>query len=152
MPEITQSVNPHAVTRLSDLVQKCTFADVEQKIRIHYGARELDKYRRLYEALGAATPEISEKTMFVQINAFMEDEEEDVRAEEFDEDDSELMFDVSAYNPDEETVYSIASATYGEFLGLGVAPYVLRDYSPASILAHCLYELSAYGFEDRADG
>lgn len=149
MTEITQTVNPHAVTRLSDLVQECTFADVEQKIRIHYGVRELDKYRRLYEALCTAVPEIPEKTMLVQINAFVEDEEEDVRAEEFDEDDNELMFDVSAYVPDEETVYSIASATYGEFLGLGVAPYVLRDYSPASILAHCLYELSAYGFEDR---
>lgn len=149
MTEITQSVNPRSVIRISDLMQKCTFSDVEQKIRLHYGARELDKYRRLYESLGAVAPEIPEKTMLVQIYAFVEDEEEDVRAEEFDEDDNELMFDVSAYVPDEETVYSIASATYGEFLGLGVAPYVLRDYSPASILAHCLYELSAYGFEDR---
>lgn len=152
MPEITQSVNTNAVTRLSDLVQKCTFADVEQKIRIHYGARELDKYRKLFDSLSAAEPEIPEKTMLVQINAYIEDEEEDVRAEEFDEDDNELMFDVSAYVPDEETVYSIASATYAEFLGLGVAPSVLRNFSPASILAHCLYELSCYGFEDRADG
>ena len=152
MPEITQSVNTNAVTRLSDLVQKCTFADVEQKIRIHYGARELDKYRKLFDSLSTAEPKIPEKTMLVQINAYIEDEEEDVRAEEFDEDDNELMFDVSAYVPDEETVYSIASATYAEFLGLGVAPSVLRNFSPASILAHCLYELSCYGFEDRADG
>ncbi len=152
MPEITQSVNPNAVKRISDLLRECAFSDVEQKIRLHYGARELDKYRKLFDALCTAEPEIPQKSMLVQINAYIEDEEEDVRAEEFDEDDSELMFDVSAYVPDEETVYSIASATYGEFLGLGIAPSVLRDYSPASVLAHCLYELSCYGFEDRTDG
>lgn len=152
MPEITQSVNPHAVKRIAGLLQECSFADVEQKIRLHYGARELDKYRKLFDSLSAAEPEIPEKTMLVQINAYIEDEEEDVRAEKFDEDDNELMFDVSAYVPDEETVYSIASATYAEFLGLGVAPSVLRNFSPASILAHCLYELSCYGFEDRTDG
>ncbi len=147
MPEITHTVNLHAVTRISDLLQKCTFADVEQKIRLHYGTRELDKYRRLHETLSTAAPEIPEKPMFVQINAFMEDEEEDVRVVDFDEDDDELMFDVSVCYPDEEAVYSIAAASYAEFLGLGVPPALLCDFSAASILAHCLYELSCYGFE-----
>lgn len=149
MPEIIQTINPNAVTRISDLLQGCKFEDVERKIRLHYGTRELDKFRKLYEALGEAAPENPQKTMMVQINAFMEDEEEDVRVEDFDEDDDELIFDVSACYPDEEMVYSIASATYTEFLGLGVAPSVLRDFSAESILAHCLYELSCYGFEDR---
>ena len=149
MPEIKQTTNPNAVTRIADLLQRCEFEDVERKLRLHYGARELDKYRTLYESLCGTTPIPSEEDLFLYISVFMEDEEEDVRVDEFDEDDNELMFDVSAFSPVEETVYSIASASWGEFVQLGISPVTLQRFSAESILAHCLYELSCYGFENR---
>lgn len=152
MPEITQSLNPAAVRRISDLLHECTFADVEQKIRLHYGARELAKHRSLFDALADVQPELPEQPLLIHINAFFEDEEEDIRAEEFDEDDNELIFDVCLCCAEDATVYSIAGASHAQFLGFGISPATLRDFSAASILAHCLYELSCYGFDDRTDG
>ncbi len=149
MPEIKLTTNPNAVTRIADLLHQCSFEDVERKIRLHYGARELDKYRTLYENLCRTTSTVSENELYIFITVFMEDEEEDIRVDEFDEDDDELTFDVSAFSPEKETVYSIASAPWEEFLQFGVSPVTLRSFSPESILAHCLYELSCYGFENR---
>jgi len=66
----------------------------------------------------------------------------------FDENDSTIDFDVSAYELSSKTIYSIASSPYADFLNYTIDEETLRRYSFPTILAHCFYEITSYGFED----
>lgn len=56
--------------------------------------------------------------------------------------------DVSAYELSSKTIYSIASSPYADFLNYTIDEETLRRYSFPTILAHCFYEITSYGFED----
>jgi len=83
------------------------------------------------------------------ITAYIQNENDDIRKLEiFDENDSTIDFDVSAYELSSKTIYSIASSPYADFLNYTIDEETLRRYSFPTILAHCFYEITSYGFED----
>ncbi len=135
--------------RIADLVQRVSFSAVCEKLRLHYGEKELPQYEELYFMLGPKAVSCAHNSNFtIYINAFRVGNVDDELLDDFDENDPSLDFDVSAYVENDETVYSIAGHSYDEFLGCRVDRNTLKKFSPENILAHCLYEVTFYGFED----
>ena len=50
----------------------------------------------------------------------------------------------------EEGLYSIASSSFEEYLQCSIKKSTLEKFLYESILAHTLWELTSYGFEDKA--
>ena len=71
-----------------------------------------------------------------------------MEAEDFSENDTLLWFDVSGFINGDDEIYSIASSGYSEFLLYNISEETLEKFSYETILAHCFYEVTFYGFED----
>ena len=137
---------------LKHLVMNTSFDDVMKVISIHYDSEEKEQQRELYEELKImeATPNIVHFTIYV--NAFLcseNDENEETRLTVFDEYDSNLYFDVSAFGENDEYAYSIAATPHKELLGYEISDETRRLFSDASILAHILWEATAYSYEEK---
>ena len=131
------------------MIKICNFEEVEKKIILHYGEYEIDKYKSLYYQLSNIIPKINCKTT-IHINAFLETEDDSIYINKYLEDDNSLNFDVIACNIDEpDVVYSIAADSFSDFLGYSIDNELFTQMSPATILAHCLYELTSYSFSDK---
>lgn len=138
---------------INELIKLCDFSSVKERLCFYYGEKDLDKYEKLYNDLKIMAPSANNKEkMCIFITAFYEIEggDEDAVVENYDENDRELYFDVSAYDEEdnEGIIYSIAATRYADFLLYTVDKKTLNKMSPESILAHSLYEITAYGFED----
>ena len=133
---------------IKDLIDSTDIESVENVIKLHYGDQELPKYETLYAKLKQMQPGENRDHTTIFITAFLPGEEEDVRLEHFDEMNSDLCFDVCATCDVDDEIYSIASASYRDYLGFLIEEDTRRKFSPASILAHTLWEITAYSFED----
>ncbi len=133
---------------IANLIRNCSFEQVNEKILLHYGNKDNEKFRQLFNQLKkkSALP-IKADSLTILIKVYHETEDDSIYVAEFDEDDVTLYYDVSGFMEDEEMLYSIASSGYDEFLTYEVAEETLKNFSPESIIAHCLYEITAYGFE-----
>lgn len=148
-PVISEMALPEGYVRIADLVRCVCFSAVREKLRLHYGERELPRYAELYYMLEQrACSYVRGNDFTIYIAAIRAGDEDDEVLDEFDENDAFLDFDVGACVPDEEFVYSITAHSYDDFLGCMVGKETLKKFSPEAILAHCLYEITAYGFED----
>lgn len=136
-----------------DLISKCQFQDVENKIKIHYNYEnsEMIKMSRLYLDLSNMPIEkiINEEWYLCIAACRVEEDGTDYVVDVFDEDDADLCYDVSAYHKGEEMLYSIASSSHEVFLQYIIDEDTLKKYTPETILAHALWELTSYGYEDK---
>lgn len=137
---------------VKQLIMNTSFDDVMKVISIHYGSEEKVQQRELYEKLKImeAAPNIWHFTIFV--NAFLcsdNDENEEIRLTVFDEYDSNLYFDVSAFEENDEYAYSITATPYKELLGYEISDETISLFSDTSILAHVLWEATAYSYKDK---
>lgn len=136
--------------KVIDILKRCEYNKIADKIRLHYGERELKEYKKLYEDLLSIMPNtLSESKMYIYITAYSQNDDDSTPIEGFSESDTTLDFDVSAYETGDHTVYSIAASSYSDFLQYNIAPKTLAEFSYESIMAHCFYEISAYSFEDK---
>lgn len=135
--------------KIIDLILNTPYESVEEKIKLHYGDRFLFEFRDLYhKLLNLKSGYENTENLRIHITAFSEKDDEDIMMKEFDEDDASLYYDVSAYEGSDNTVYSIASSSYSDFIQYYVDSETVERFSAASILAHCLWEITSYGFED----
>lgn len=137
---------------VKQLIMNTSFDDVMKVISIHCGSEEKVQQRELYEKLKImeAAPNIGHFTIYV--NAFLcsdNDENEEIRLTVFDEYDSNLYFDVSAFEENDEYAYSITATPYKELLGYEISDETISLFSDASILAHVLWESTAYSYKDK---
>lgn len=134
---------------VKDLLIKSSYKKIESKIKLHYGENELPSYKKLYfKLLNLKIDSVLDTDLYIFINAYKETEDEDILVEIFNEDDTTLYFDVSGYELNESMIYSIAASSYSDFLQYKIDEKTLGKFSYESILAHCFYEVTAYGFED----
>lgn len=134
---------------VKDLLIKSSYKKIESKIKLHYGENELPSYKKLYfKLLNLKIDSVLDTDLYIFINAYKETEDEDILVEIFNEDDTTLYFDVSGYELNESMIYSIAASSYPDFLQYKIDEKTLGKFSYESILAHCFYEVTAYGFED----
>ncbi len=135
--------------KVMDILKKCKYDNIEKKIKLHYGEKELKEYKNLYEELiNKISNTTSDSIMYIYITVYSKSNDNSTPIESFSEDDETLDFDVSAYESDDDTVYSIAASSYSDFLQYNIDPKTLIKFSYESIMAHCFYEITAYGFED----
>ncbi|MBQ8613170.1 MAG: hypothetical protein IJ416_03000 [Ruminiclostridium sp.] len=133
---------------ISDIIRNCTFELVNQKILLHYGEKEIEDYRKLFLLLKekSALPQTKgDLTIFIETS--IETDDDSIYVSDFDENDPTLHFDVCGHREGEDIVYSITSSGYDEFLTYAVDEETLAKFSSENILAHCLYEITTYGFE-----
>lgn len=134
--------------KIYELIKKCTFEQVAEKLVLHYDIKNLDEYRKLYSRLEKTVPN-TVSDFYIYISAFKSGDLEDVYITDFDENDTSLYFDVCGYYKGSELeIYSVASSSFSEFTAFNVDDDTLSGYSYASIIAHCLYEITYYGFDD----
>lgn len=135
--------------RVSDLLSVTSYESVEEKIKLHYGDKFLCEFRDLYRKLREMDPDLkAENDLYIYIRTFSENDGEYIPEYTFDENDASLEYDVCAYEKGGDTVYSIAASSYSDFIRYYVDNETLDKFCAASILAHCLWEITAYGFED----
>jgi len=135
--------------KIIHLLSSCIYEKIEEKIKIHYGTKEIDRYKKLYYYLkNMQVNSTSNEILCIYISAYKEDEDEDIKIDDFMEDDTSLYYDVSAYEKNDDKVYSIAATKYSDFLQYEIDEKTLRKFSFETILAHCFWEITCYGFED----
>jgi hypothetical protein len=89
--------------------------------------------------------------MFIYINVFKDDGNDDYYCpDSFDENDTELYFDVCGKDV-ECCGYSIVASSYEDWLSFYVDDNTLAKLSYSSIIAHCLLEMTFFGFEQKRD-
>lgn len=131
-----------------DILKQTEFAEISERIQKFYGSKDIDKYAELYNKLLSITSNHIDKKFTVYISAFrISDSDEDEYVEHFDENDTSLYYDVRGNYDDEDQVYSIAACDYSDFLQYSIDDTTLKNYSYSTILAHCFWEITAYGFD-----
>lgn len=134
---------------IAEILMKCGFEKIKEKLILHYGENDINKYEQLYKTLLQKIKSDLEKSDFyIYITAYYETEYDSIKIENFSENDAKLNFDISGYESGNNIIYSISSAEYDEFLTYNIDQYTLKKFSYETILAHCFYEITAYGFED----
>lgn len=134
---------------IRELLQTTKDREILDAIRMHYGDEDSIQYKKLIDRLRRMKFEKSKENLTVFIKVYKEIENEEIfSAEGVDQPDSELIFDVSAYDG-KDIVYSIASISFNDFLNLYVDSETMDRLPSSHILAHCLYEITSYSFEDK---
>lgn len=138
-----------------DLLKISSWQRIEQILKIHYDDaddEELGKLHELYLRFRGVTIQKSideeEYLIVTALKVRDEDDEEGYVVDVFDENEEDLYFDVSLRKKGVEILYSIAASPHEEFLQYTIDEDTLKKFTPDSILAHALWELTAYGFED----
>ena len=136
--------------RIIDIIKNCPYKKIEDKIKMHYGTKELKDYKKLYYRLKSMNIDTTHSgDLYVYIIAYKESEDdEDIKIDDFDENDTSLYYDVSGYTMPQKKVYSISSSYYSDFLQYKIDEETLKKFSPETILAHCFWEITAYGFDE----
>lgn len=132
---------------IADLIRTCDFDLVQKKITLHYGDKDIEKFRKLYIELKKCSSPQKAETLTIIIEAWRDTEEDSLHVEDFHEDDATLYYDVSGLVEGEKMLYSIASSPYEDFLSYSIDERTAEKFSPETILAHALYEVTAFGFE-----
>ncbi|MCR5541873.1 MAG: hypothetical protein K6F71_13785 [Ruminococcus sp.] len=131
-----------------DILKQTPFTEISEKIQKFYGNKDIDKFAELYNKLLSITSDHTDKKFTVYISAFrISDSDEDEYIEHFDENDTSLHYDVRGNYDDQDQVYSIAACDYSDFLQYNIDANTLKNYSYSTILAHCFWEITAYGFD-----
>ncbi len=133
---------------INEMLKTVKFEEIATKITLHYGTKEIEQYHKLYIFLtNQKVHTNSNEPFYIYITAYHENSAgESVMLERFDEDDVQLDFDVSAYISTDDVIYSISTIDKIEFLTCKVDEKTLANYTYATILAHCFWEITCYSF------
>lgn len=84
---------------------------------------------------------IHNMVIFIRVLKENEQCDEDLVIQEFDNNDSTLMFDVCGEDDQYDGLYSIASSEYEQLLGYYIDPSTIEKFSYSQIIAHILWEI-----------
>lgn len=133
-----------------NLFKLCSYQDVERELTTHYSDVDTDNFRRLYLTLSKMKiKKVINKELYICITVRrIRDDGLDPAVDEYDEFDKNIYFDVSGFEKKADILYSISSLSYEEFIQYNIDEKTLEKFSPESILAHALWEITSFGFED----
>lgn len=87
----------------------------------------------------------------IYITAFKEGEDGDTYfISNFNEDDNLLYYDVSG-GDDENDVYGLEACSFESWLSFYIDQETLDRFTNPNIIAHCLWEMTFFGFEQKRD-
>lgn len=137
---------------ISDLVNQCSYQDVERELSLYYDNIDTESFQRLYWELRDKKikhPINTEWHLYITARR-MQDDGVDPVVDSFDENDKDIYFDVSIFKKGSDLLYSICSSSFEDFLQYVIDENVFEKFTSESILAHALWELTSYSFEDKA--
>ena len=131
-----------------DLLMTVPLNDVLEKVSYFYGNEHTKEIGNLYTELKTLKPQKCSNILTIEINAFKEVNDKFIYVDNFDENDDNMIFDVSAYSTTDNEIYSIESADKTDFLSYIISSETQRKYSKASILAHCLWDITSFLYNE----
>ena len=131
-----------------DLLMTVPLNDVLEKVSYFYGNEHTKEIGNLYTELKTLKPQKCSNILTIEINAFKEVNDKFIYVDNFDENDDNMIFDVSAYSTTDNEIYSIESADKIDFLSYIISFDTQRKYSKASILAHCLWDITSFSYNE----
>lgn len=131
-----------------DLLISVPLNDVLEKVSRFYGSKHTNEIGELYTKLKNLKPQKCKNILTIEINAFKEVNDQFIYVNNFDENDDNLIFDVVAYSAADTEIYSIESADKTDFLSYMISSDTQRKYSKASILAHCLWDITSFLYNE----
>lgn len=122
------------MVKLHEILHRTNVENVVSALKVHYKSSEndIDGYRELINELFAMHP-VSSKYL-ISIEHVCEDDDE-----------YENVFGVI---PGDEQPYGIEFTPFEEWLGMHLTEDTLMNYSDEDIIAHCLWEMTFFGFTD----
>lgn len=131
-----------------DLIIAVPLSDVLEKVSHFYGDEHINDISNLFVKLKNSKPKKCKNILTIEINAFKEVKNQFVYVDNFDENDNNLIFDVVAYSATDTEIYSIESANKIDFLSYIISFDTQKKYSKASILAHCLWDITSFSYNE----
>lgn len=127
--------------KLKQLLLNHSWSDVRNKILEIYP--EQLKNIKGYEQLYSHLTQMEEKTinMTIQINKYF-----------YDDSEKDAVDLIGYYNDqvpnDPEQQYALAFTPWNKWIGMEINNVTLAEYSQTEIIAHCLYEMTFWGFNE----
>ena len=131
-----------------DLIIAVPLSDVLEKVSHFYGDEHINDISNLFVKLKNSKPKKCKNILTIEINAFKEVNDKFIYVDNFDENDDNMIFDVSAYSTTDNEIYSIESADKIDFLSYIISSETQRKYSKTSILAHCLWDITSFLYNE----
>ena len=139
---------------LKQLILETEYDNVWECLTKHYEIKKkssIKSYKNLYQKFITLTPKENKDNMFIYINVFKDDGNDDYFCPDtFDENDKELFFDVCGKD-DKWCGYSLVACAFEDWLGFYINEETLIKLSYPHIIAHCLWEMTFFGFEQKRD-
>ena len=128
-------------------------SECRKKLIYYYDKVKTGKFRKLYSNLrNMEIKNVIDGEWYLRIAACkVEENGTDYVIDVFDENDKDLYFGVSVYQKGDDMLYSIVLSPHEEFLQYLIDERTLKKYTPEAILAHALWELTWYGYEDERE-
>ena len=124
----------------ADILNLAMWPEIEACLRCHYrkDGKEADDcdrlvsdHSRVYATLLELHPEANGTEVHI----------------EFKKEDGFGDFDVYGTKPGSRDAWSLALTRWELWLGMEAAPFALRRFSHSEIVAHCIYEMSFFGYD-----
>ena len=122
--------------KLSELVNKYNFYDIGKTIIDLYPDQKenIDGYREALDWLQQNESDDSEFTISIE--------------KVIDDYDGQLYHSVTGFKSNDVTPYALVFTDWSEWLGMDISDLTLSSYSEREIIAHCLYEMTFFGYSN----
>ncbi|GAB4580399.1 MAG: hypothetical protein Fur0022_31400 [Anaerolineales bacterium] len=125
--------------KLHDLIQKHAWKDIETALVRLYPEHEseLVGYQRVFETLRSLPPVLSSLKLLIQLV--------------YSEHTREFDIEVKGIGPNQEdggagSIFALELRPWPKWLGMELEAKTLEEFSEFDIVAHCLYEMTFFGF------
>jgi len=131
-----------------DLIQRASADDVLKSIKFYYGTKHTTEIKDFLIKLKDMELQVCRHILTITINAYKEVDDEVEYLDDFNENDPDIIFDVTAYADDSDVPYSIEASEPKDFLNYKISSETEKKYSETAILAHCLWDVIAFLFNE----
>ena len=131
-----------------DLIQRASTDAVLNSIKFYYGNKHTNEIKSFLIDLKNMRLQECQLVLTITINAYREVDDEIEYLENFDENNPTLIYDVTAYDNNSDKPYSIEASKPEDFLNYRISKETEKKYSEATILAHCLWDVTAFLFNE----
>lgn len=131
-----------------DLIQRTSIDDVINLIKFYYGTKHINEIKDFFITIKNMELQECRLVLTITINAYKEIDDEIEYQDVFNENDPDIIYDVIAYADDSDEPYSIEASEPEEFLNYKISIETEKKYSETAILAHCLWDVTAFLFNE----
>lgn len=145
------------IMTFAEVIASTGWAEVAAAIRACWPEEDLEGYRRVFAELRAMGPEPDPMRIAIECRPLLGEDavvpEVIGRNGTLNRDLDDFRHMASHADPtlgDREVAYSLSLHPWRCWLGMTVEPETLRAYSPAEVVAHCLWDMTFHGFSEAA--